>query len=77
MRSGPVFWMSQMTMDMGDPGQDPRDAPDIASLWSVLGLTPAGRGLVSEVKLLITQLFELIVGHAPYHLDYYEANHKT
>jgi predicted dithiol-disulfide oxidoreductase (DUF899 family) len=38
-----LFWMSQMTLDMADPGQDPRDAPDIASLWSVLDLTPEGR----------------------------------
>jgi predicted dithiol-disulfide oxidoreductase (DUF899 family) len=33
-----------MTKEMADPGQDPRDAPDIASLWSILDLTPAGRG---------------------------------
>ena len=39
-----LFWASEMTLEMGDPGQDPRDAPDIASLWSVLDLTPGGRG---------------------------------
>ena len=39
-----LFWSSAMTRDMADPGQDPRDAPDIASLWSVLDLTPDGRG---------------------------------
>ena len=39
-----LFWTSSMTMAMADPGQDPRDAPDIASLWSILDLTPAGRG---------------------------------
>ncbi len=39
-----LFWASEMTQDMADPGQDPRDAPDIASLWSVLDLTPEGRG---------------------------------
>lgn len=39
-----LFWSSAMTQDMADPGQDPRDAPDIASLWSVLDLTPEGRG---------------------------------
>jgi len=39
-----LFWASEMTKDMADPGQDPRDAPDIASLWSILDLTPAGRG---------------------------------
>jgi predicted dithiol-disulfide oxidoreductase (DUF899 family) len=39
-----LFWASEMTGEMADPGQDPRDAPDIASLWSILDLTPAGRG---------------------------------
>lgn len=39
-----LFWASEMTKEMADPGQDPRDAPDIASLWSILDLTPAGRG---------------------------------
>ena len=39
-----LFWASEMTRDMADPGQDPRDAPDIASLWTVLDLTPEGRG---------------------------------
>jgi predicted dithiol-disulfide oxidoreductase (DUF899 family) len=39
-----LFWASEMTKEMADPGQDPRDAPDIASLWSLLDLTPRGRG---------------------------------
>ena len=39
-----LFWASEMTEEMADPGQDPRDAPDIASLWSLLDLTPGGRG---------------------------------
>lgn len=39
-----LFWASEMTPDMADPGQDPRDAPDIAALWSILDLTPGGRG---------------------------------
>jgi predicted dithiol-disulfide oxidoreductase (DUF899 family) len=39
-----LFWASEMTRDMADPGQDPRDAPDIASLWPILDLTPGGRG---------------------------------
>lgn len=39
-----LFWSSEMFMEAADPGQDPRDAPDIASLWSVLDLTPEGRG---------------------------------
>ncbi|MDR6854227.1 DUF899 family protein [Variovorax guangxiensis] len=39
-----LFWASEMSREMADPGQDPRDAPDIASLWTVLDLTPEGRG---------------------------------
>ena len=39
-----LFWASEMSLEMADPGQDPRDAPDIASLWSILDLTPEGRG---------------------------------
>ena len=39
-----LFWKSEMTAEMADPGQDPRGAPDIASLWNILDLTPAGRG---------------------------------
>jgi predicted dithiol-disulfide oxidoreductase (DUF899 family) len=38
-----LFWASEMTGEMADPGQDPRDSPDIASLWSILDLTPGGR----------------------------------
>jgi predicted dithiol-disulfide oxidoreductase (DUF899 family) len=39
-----LFWSAGMTPEMADPGQDPRQAPDIASLWSILDLTPEGRG---------------------------------
>lgn len=39
-----LFWKSEMTSEMADPGQDPRDAPDIAALWNILDLTPSGRG---------------------------------
>lgn len=39
-----LFWASEMTLAMADPGQDPRDAPDVAALWSILDLTPGGRG---------------------------------
>ena len=39
-----LFWSAGMTPEMADPGQDPRQAPDIASLWSILDLTPDGRG---------------------------------
>jgi len=46
-----LFWKSEMTADMADPGQDPRDAPDIASLWNILDLTPGGRGTSWYPKL--------------------------
>jgi predicted dithiol-disulfide oxidoreductase (DUF899 family) len=40
-----LFWTSEMSREMADPGHDPRDAPaDIAALWSILDLTPGGRG---------------------------------
>jgi predicted dithiol-disulfide oxidoreductase (DUF899 family) len=39
-----LFWASEMTKAMADPGQDPRDSPDLGVLWSVLDLTPGGRG---------------------------------
>lgn len=38
-----LFWASEMTKDMADPGQDPREAPDIAPLWTILDITPGGR----------------------------------
>ena len=46
-----LFWASEMTKEMADPDQDPRDAPDVASLWSILDLTPAGRGTTWYPKL--------------------------
>ncbi len=39
-----LFWSAAMTAEMADPGQDARQAPDIGSLWSILDLTPNGRG---------------------------------
>lgn len=39
------FWSGEMTGEMADPGQDPRGAPDLDPLWTVLDLTPAGRGV--------------------------------
>jgi predicted dithiol-disulfide oxidoreductase (DUF899 family) len=39
-----LFWAAEMKLEMADPGEDPRLAPDIASLWSILDLTPGGRG---------------------------------
>ena len=46
-----LFWASEMTKEMADPDQDPRDAPDIASLWSILDLSPGGRGIDWYPKL--------------------------
>ena len=39
-----LFWAAEMMPEMAEPGQDPRNAPDVASLWSILDLTPGGRG---------------------------------
>ena len=39
-----LFWAAEMMPEMADPGQDPRNAPDLAALWSILDLTPDGRG---------------------------------
>ncbi len=38
-----LFWSSGQTDETADPGQDPRDAPDIAALWTILDFTPGGR----------------------------------
>jgi predicted dithiol-disulfide oxidoreductase (DUF899 family) len=38
-----LHWMGEMTGEMADPGEDPRGAVDLAPLWNVLDLTPAGR----------------------------------
>jgi predicted dithiol-disulfide oxidoreductase (DUF899 family) len=38
------FWGGEIGPEAADPGQDPREAPEIAPLWNVLDLTPAGRG---------------------------------
>lgn len=37
-------WAGEMSGDMADPGQDPRGAPDLDPLWTILDLTPEGRG---------------------------------
>ncbi|TMJ16458.1 MAG: DUF899 domain-containing protein [Alphaproteobacteria bacterium] len=44
-RGGKVYlsWAGEMGMETADPGQDPRGAPDLAPLWNILDLTPAGR----------------------------------
>jgi predicted dithiol-disulfide oxidoreductase (DUF899 family) len=38
------FWSGEMSVDMADPGQDPRGAPDLDPLWTLLDTTPEGRG---------------------------------
>ena len=38
------FWSGEMTFQMADPGQDPRGAPDLMPLWTILDATPEGRG---------------------------------
>jgi predicted dithiol-disulfide oxidoreductase (DUF899 family) len=37
------FWSGELTGQSADPGQDPRGAPDMGTLWNVLDLTPEGR----------------------------------
>ena len=38
------FWSSEMGSETADPGQDPRGAPDMDPLWTILDTTPEGRG---------------------------------
>ena len=38
------FWSGEMGGDSADPGQDPRGAPDLMPLWTILDCTPEGRG---------------------------------
>ncbi len=38
-----LFWAGEFKGEMADPGQDPRSAPELASLWNILDLTPQGR----------------------------------
>jgi predicted dithiol-disulfide oxidoreductase (DUF899 family) len=37
------FWSGEMDGPTADPGQDPRGAPDLMPLWTVLDCTPEGR----------------------------------
>jgi predicted dithiol-disulfide oxidoreductase (DUF899 family) len=45
------FWSGEMGPETSDPGQDPRGAPDIDPLWTILDLTPEGRGADFYPKL--------------------------
>lgn len=38
------FWAGEMGDVTADPGQDPRGAPDLMPLWTILDMTPEGRG---------------------------------
>lgn len=39
-----LFWAGEMGSESADPGQDPRGAPDLMPLWTILDSTPGGRG---------------------------------
>jgi predicted dithiol-disulfide oxidoreductase (DUF899 family) len=45
-RDGTVrhFWSEEISMDMADPGQDPRGAVEMDPLWLLLDTVPDGRG---------------------------------
>jgi predicted dithiol-disulfide oxidoreductase (DUF899 family) len=38
------FWSGEMGFDSAGPGQDPRGAPDLMPIWTILDATPEGRG---------------------------------
>ena len=38
------FWSGEMGAVTADPGQDPRGAPDLMPIWTILDATPEGRG---------------------------------
>lgn len=38
------FWSGEMSSETADQGQDPRGAPDLMPLWTILDMTPQGRG---------------------------------
>jgi predicted dithiol-disulfide oxidoreductase (DUF899 family) len=37
------FWSEEMGPVTADPGQDPRGAPDLMPIWTILDMTPEGR----------------------------------
>jgi predicted dithiol-disulfide oxidoreductase (DUF899 family) len=37
------FWSGEMGAETADPGEDPRGAPDLMPLWTILDSTPEGR----------------------------------
>jgi predicted dithiol-disulfide oxidoreductase (DUF899 family) len=52
-RDGTVqhFYSGEMSGEMSDPGQDPRGAPDLDPLWTMLDFAPEGRGIDWYPKL--------------------------
>lgn len=48
-------WGDEMGFETADPGQDPRGAPDPMPLWTVLDMTPQGRGTDWYPKLAYGQ----------------------
>jgi predicted dithiol-disulfide oxidoreductase (DUF899 family) len=48
------FWGGEMGFATADPGQDPRGAPDLMPLWTILDATPDGRGADWYPKLSYT-----------------------
>src|SRR5436190_1982083 len=48
------IWASEMYASSTDPGQDPRGAPDLDPLWTLLDTTPEGRGKDWYPKLSYT-----------------------
>jgi predicted dithiol-disulfide oxidoreductase (DUF899 family) len=49
------FWAGEFTGEMADPGQDPRSAPELDPLWTLLDLPPNGRAPHWYPKLEYTQ----------------------
>jgi predicted dithiol-disulfide oxidoreductase (DUF899 family) len=45
-RNGEIrhFWSGEMGFEQADPGQDPRGAPDLMPIWTILDSVPEGRG---------------------------------
>jgi len=37
------FWSGEMGFATADPGEDPRGAPDLMPIWTILDMTPEGR----------------------------------
>ncbi|HZS53293.1 MAG TPA: DUF899 family protein [Bryobacteraceae bacterium] len=54
------FWSPEMNMEMADPGQDPRGAPDLDPLWAIFDCTPEGRGSDWYPKLEYSEVGEKV-----------------